>query len=146
MSVRSVRDTNGVVWQVWEAVLEKNTETFDASRRDPIANAACLVFKSGSARRRLMPVPDGWETASAQRLEQMCRIAEPIDPGVLAGLVASGQLLVTAIRSGTPSANPAELVGAAIAAEHTVKPWSVDHVASNAYQPQTQRSRTSYRG
>lgn len=34
-----------------------------------------LVFDSGAERRRLTPIPPGWETATEAELEQLCRLA-----------------------------------------------------------------------
>jgi hypothetical protein len=44
-----------------------------------------LCFESGSGeKRRLVPVPDGWETAAAEKLWMWCRLAAEVprcDPG-----------------------------------------------------------------
>jgi hypothetical protein len=34
-----------------------------------------LVFDSGAERRRLTPIPPGWETATEAELDQLCRLA-----------------------------------------------------------------------
>jgi hypothetical protein len=36
-----------------------------------------LSFDSGSQRRRIGPIPPGWEEVSDERLELFCRIATP---------------------------------------------------------------------
>jgi hypothetical protein len=34
-----------------------------------------LVFDSGAQRRRLTPIPPGWEKATEEELEQLCKLA-----------------------------------------------------------------------
>jgi hypothetical protein len=36
-----------------------------------------LTFESGDEKRRLAPVPEGWERLRPQRLELLCRVAKP---------------------------------------------------------------------
>jgi hypothetical protein len=36
-----------------------------------------LSFDSGSQRRRVCPIPAGWEEVSEERLDLLCRIATP---------------------------------------------------------------------
>ena len=76
MSFREFRDESGAEWEVWEvrpALVERrilNDAPMDADRRTtshrraPVADDlrfGWLVFQSGSAKRRLAPVPTGWE-------------------------------------------------------------------------------------
>ena len=43
-----------------------------------------LAFQSGSARRRLAPIPDGWGTRPDAELVQLCRQARPVPPALTA--------------------------------------------------------------
>jgi len=104
------------------------------------------MFKAGSARRRLAPIPHAWQTASSQRLEQMCRIAEPIDRReILKELVEAGQMLVTSVAA--PAAGISfSGARAAIAAEDTLASFGVrDPAASRAYQRPNAYSRATFR-
>jgi hypothetical protein len=37
-----------------------------------------LTFESATSRRRLAPIPPGWQEAPLERLQLMCRAAEPV--------------------------------------------------------------------
>src|SRR4051812_9834572 len=63
---RIFRDINGIDWRVSHA----------AATAAP--GAGWLSFQAGHLERRLTPVPTTWQMATIQRLEQMCRIATPI--------------------------------------------------------------------
>jgi len=39
--------------------------------------AGWLTFDSGAERRRVDPIPSGWETFSDEHLESACRVATP---------------------------------------------------------------------
>ena len=41
-----------------------------------------LAFQSGTARRRLAPIPDGWASGPDEELVQLCRQAHPVPPAV----------------------------------------------------------------
>ena len=41
-----------------------------------------LAFQSGTARRRLAPIPDGWATRPDEALVQLCREARPVPAAV----------------------------------------------------------------
>jgi len=139
MSIRSFRDAAGVVWQVCET--PNSTESEVASR------AGWLMFKAGDAQRRLRPIPHEWETVSPQRLEQMCRVAAPIDRGeVLRGLVESGQMLVTSVASPAPSAPLSEETAAIAGQKRLARSGVSDPAALRAYQSPEPYSRTTFRG
>jgi hypothetical protein len=40
--------------------------------------AGWLTFESARTRKRLVPIPRGWEEATSERLELMCRAAEVV--------------------------------------------------------------------
>ena len=41
-----------------------------------------LAFQSGTARRRLSPIPDGWATRADGELVQLCHEAHPVPPAM----------------------------------------------------------------
>jgi hypothetical protein len=70
MAIREFTDSSGVKWRVWSTV-PRVSGIYDMSLR-----AGWLTFESASGRRRLAPIPRGWQDADAARLELMCRSAE----------------------------------------------------------------------
>jgi hypothetical protein len=71
MPLREFRDSAGVQWRVWE------TTPQPGAVYDERLKAGWLTFESGNTRKRLAPIPSGWEEAPADRLELLCRAAEP---------------------------------------------------------------------
>jgi hypothetical protein len=76
MSFREFRDETGTEWEVWEVrpalverrvVIDAPVETdrrTTSRRRAPVADDlrfGWLVFQSGASKRRLAPVPSGWD-------------------------------------------------------------------------------------
>ena len=106
MAYRTVRDTDGVEWEVWE-VKPVWAERRAGDRRSPNATAGppgaerrmngdrregydpsrprispgleCgwLAFACDQERRRLAPAPMGWENLSDDALIRLCRAAPP---------------------------------------------------------------------
>ena len=68
--MREFTDSSGVKWRVWSTVPRTPT-AYDENLR-----AGWLTFESASHRRRLVPIPRGWQEAQPERLELMCRAAE----------------------------------------------------------------------
>ena len=68
VSERTFRDGNGIDWRV-SCVAAPEQGATDLP-------AAWLSFESMWMERRLAPVPQNWQAATLQRLEQMCRIAK----------------------------------------------------------------------
>jgi hypothetical protein len=66
---RTFRDINGIEWQVTHVAPALPVSS---------ADAGWLSFQAGWLERRLTPFPSNWQTATIQRLEQMCRIATPV--------------------------------------------------------------------
>ena len=71
MAIRIFSDSQGVEWRVWSTVPS------NVGAVAPDLRAGWLSFDSGSERRRVSPIPAGWEEASDERLELFCRIATP---------------------------------------------------------------------
>ena len=70
MAIREFTDASGVKWRVWSTV-PRVSGIYETKLR-----AGWLTFESVSGRRRLAPIPRGWQDADAARLELMCRSAE----------------------------------------------------------------------
>ena len=69
--MREFRDSAGIGWRVWSTI------PYAGAVYDPRLRAGWLTFESeGGERRRLVPIPRGWEEAHRERLELMCRAAE----------------------------------------------------------------------
>lgn len=69
MASREFNDADGVAWRVWRTT-PGGAKVLD----DAYANG-WLTFESERARRRLVPIPDDWETVPAERLAAYCRAA-----------------------------------------------------------------------
>jgi hypothetical protein len=83
MPLRSFTDDNDVTWQVWDVrpsqpdLIERRrrAETPPAGperRATPGLVTGWLAFESENARRRLAPIPPGWEEASLEQLKTWC--------------------------------------------------------------------------
>lgn len=70
MPIREFTDSVGVQWRVWA------TKPIPGAVYDESLKSGWLTFESADARKRLAPIPSGWEHASTERLELMCRAAE----------------------------------------------------------------------
>jgi hypothetical protein len=133
MPARTFRDVNGIEWRV--------CTTTSALRDDTVIPEWLLTFESGSARRQLRPIPRGWETAPTQRLEQMCRIADPVDRRqILAELKAA-----EATRGGLDSAGlpSSETLGSTDVPANSLR---ADRSKPVPYGWVPPNSQTSYRG
>jgi hypothetical protein len=88
MAHRTFVDSRGVPWQVWDVMpdrtgrrrLERRLMTIPVERErrtgrerrvvvSPGLEAGWLAFDSPGERRRLFPVPEGWDVASDRELE-----------------------------------------------------------------------------
>lgn len=69
MALREFTDSKGITWRVWSTVPTAGMAA------GIVPNQGWLTFDCGSARRRLIPIPRGWEDVSVDRLELMCRAA-----------------------------------------------------------------------
>lgn len=97
MAHREFTDSERTTWMVWEvypALADRRTSVGDrrgymretVDRRTAF-NPACvspeyahgwLAFQSGLERRRLVPVPPGWEALDESDLERLCKAATPV--------------------------------------------------------------------
>ena len=83
--LRGFTDSTGVEWRVWEVFPSKagTAEGADAFSRTslketPFANG-WLCFECRNAKRRLAPIPQGWEASSGKALEDLCLSATAVD-------------------------------------------------------------------
>ena len=72
MAIREFTDSAGVAWRVWSTTPRAGAY-YDESHR-----TGWLTFESAAIRKRLAPIPRGWEEATVDRLELMCRAAEVV--------------------------------------------------------------------
>ena len=71
MSMRDFTDTAGVAWRVW-ATTPRTPAAYEERYQ-----SGWLTFEDAAGnRKRLAPIPRGWEEAPPERLELMCRVAE----------------------------------------------------------------------
>jgi hypothetical protein len=71
VAIRLFRDSQGIEWRVWSTVPS------NMGAVAPDMRGGWLSFDSGTERRRLTPIPPGWEEVSDDRLDLICRIATP---------------------------------------------------------------------
>jgi hypothetical protein len=75
--LRGFTDSTGVDWRVWEVYPSKNPDegSAEALSRSSLKNTAFangwLCFESPAEKRRLAPIPSGWEFHETQLLEQL---------------------------------------------------------------------------
>ena len=72
MAYREFQDSAGLTWAVWETYPSR------PAVMDETWRGGWLTFRCDTNRRRLAPIPKGWEDAAPDRLELMCRAAEPV--------------------------------------------------------------------
>lgn len=65
MPIRDFLDDDGVSWRVWSTI--PSAVSAPAARFE-----AWLTFESARGRRRLSPIPAGWEHASPTQLARLC--------------------------------------------------------------------------
>jgi hypothetical protein len=82
--LRGFKDTTGVEWRVWEVVPSRaaiETSPVAQSRTSlsstPYANG-WLCFESEAEKRRLAPIPDGWELGAPVDIAQLLEQATPV--------------------------------------------------------------------
>jgi hypothetical protein len=66
MAVRDFVDSNGVKWRVW------STRPSRGEMLSGEFELGWLTFESTTSRKRCAPIPDDWEHAPPERLEQLC--------------------------------------------------------------------------
>ncbi|HYD54578.1 MAG TPA: hypothetical protein VEA99_18230 [Gemmatimonadaceae bacterium] len=96
MALREFRDRHGLHWSVCEVHAESSERRrarpdvvydgperrrrTDVLYRSPVRDGyeqGWLVFESRAERRRLVPIPQGWEELPEAELERLCYVASP---------------------------------------------------------------------
>ena len=74
MAYAEFTDREGRSWRVWHTLPQKADllTTLPQEWKE-----GWLTFESEGVKRRLAPVPPGWEHLPAPRLELLCRMAQP---------------------------------------------------------------------
>jgi hypothetical protein len=79
--LRGFTDSTGVEWRVWEVFPSRPTKSGGAdalsqtSLKDSPFENGWLCFESAESKRRLAPIPNGWEFSSANHLDALCQSA-----------------------------------------------------------------------
>lgn len=80
MAERSFSGPDGTAWQAWDVVPGQHPEWPAHARRflpDDMATG-WLCFASEAGKRRMRPIPAGWEGWSEEELRWNCLRAEPV--------------------------------------------------------------------
>lgn len=83
MGLRDFTDGTGCRWRVWDIRPEQMHRAARAEDYLQAVISGWLAFESegGSEKRRLSPIPSGWETATEEELERLLDRAEPVREG-----------------------------------------------------------------
>ena len=72
--IREFTDSKGVNWRVWPTLP-------DLKSAHPAAlHDGWLTFECDKTKRRIVPIPDGWEYVPIDELEMLCNAAEEFRP------------------------------------------------------------------
>jgi hypothetical protein len=75
------RRTSGVDRREYRRETEDRRTAFNAARLSPELAQGWLAFQSPQERRRLVPIPRGWEALDPMSLERLCQAATPVGRG-----------------------------------------------------------------
>jgi hypothetical protein len=84
MAHRDLLDSDGVEWQVWAVIptlaqrLVRSTTLEADSSLSPEFRQGWVAFQSRSERKRLMPIPPGWEEMNDAELRALLDTATPV--------------------------------------------------------------------
>ena len=84
--LRAFKDSTGVEWRVWEVFPSKAaplTSSDEMGRRSLMGSAFAegwLCFESPTEKRRLAPIPTGWEDSGPRQMEELWRQAAVVAP------------------------------------------------------------------
>jgi hypothetical protein len=72
MSIRELTDSSGVLWRIWSTLPSMPNIV------SPDLREGWLTFDSGTSRRRLAPIPIGWDALPGSNLELLIKVAMSI--------------------------------------------------------------------
>lgn len=94
---REFTDSRGTHWRVWKVTPSQSARSDLTTPAEGIAAGSVraerltreearraewtkgwLLFESAHAKKRLLPIPEGWATASIESLERFCDDAKPV--------------------------------------------------------------------
>ena len=75
MAARQMTDEDGVEWHVYDVVLPEQLLSSKKPHHPFNLPNAWLCFESAGERRRLSPIPKGWEEAAHQELCRLLHLA-----------------------------------------------------------------------
>lgn len=82
--LRGFTDSTGVEWRVWEVIPSRaaigtsvRAQSHTSLNATPYANG-WLCFESEVEKRRLAPIPDGWELRPAGEIARLLHEATPV--------------------------------------------------------------------
>jgi hypothetical protein len=83
--LRGFTDSTGVEWRVWEVLPNRssdksNAELSRSSLKDTVFANGWLCFESPEEKRRLAPIPSGWEFRDTTILEELRDSAIRVSP------------------------------------------------------------------
>ena len=84
MALRNFTDSQGHTWRVWNVVPQYATG-HDEEQMTPGLQGGWLCFENPGEKRRLSPIPAGWENAGDEALEQYLRQAAAVQQRVTVG-------------------------------------------------------------
>ena len=74
MPLREFRDSHGVNWRVWPTLPEQKAAHPHTLR------GGWLTFECAECKKRIVPIPEGWEFVPIAELERMCDAADEFKP------------------------------------------------------------------
>jgi hypothetical protein len=73
--IREFIDSQGVKWRVWQ------TYPARGAAHPPSLRDGWLTFECTDCRKRLVPIPEGWEYVEIGELERLCKTADETKRG-----------------------------------------------------------------
>ncbi|HEX5726489.1 MAG TPA: hypothetical protein VFX98_13530 [Longimicrobiaceae bacterium] len=82
MAERTFTSPDGTVWQAWSVRPGEHADwpAHARSHLPPALAEGWLCFESAAEKRRLHPIPSGWEEQNETGLWSFCATAEPVRP------------------------------------------------------------------
>ena len=78
--LREFTDKEGLEWRVWDVDPQAHQSQVNIDRRKAQPLEGWLCFESNLERRRLSPIPSGWDATDPDRLAELCEKAQVVPP------------------------------------------------------------------